>query len=168
MPWRDLVEIGKVGRPFGVKGEVRVFSFSESFESFERSAELFINGVWRAVSSMRIHKGALLARLEGVGDPEAARELTGHIVSVPRASLPPTQEDEHYWHDLIGMDVHTVNGANLGIVKGLIPTGANDVLEVNGPLGEVLLPMVDHVVLEVDTCNNVIIVDPLEGMTPES
>jgi 16S rRNA processing protein RimM len=167
MPRKDLVEIGKIGRPFGVRGEMRIIPFTESFDAFERSGELFINGERREVQSFRIHKGFAIIGLEGISDPETARDYTGFPVSVPRSQLPPTEEDEYYWCDLIGLEVSTMDGMNLGVIDGLIRTSANDVIQVQGPHGEVLLPMVEHVVLEVDLEKGRMVVDPLEGLIPD-
>lgn len=163
----DLVVIGKVGGSFGVRGEARIIPFTESLAFFERSAKLLVNGEALVVKSSRNHKKAVLIHFEGIDDPESAKKLTGSLISVSRDSLPPTQEDEYYWHDLIGMTVFTIDGKNLGSVENLFSTSANDIIQIQGPLGEALIPMVEHVVLEVDTVKKEILIDPLEGLIPK-
>ncbi len=66
------------------------------------------------------------------------------------------------------MKVTTVQGRELGHITHITPTGANDVLHVEGPVGEVLLPMIDEVVVSIDIAENIMIVDPLEGLIPDA
>ncbi len=163
-----LVVIGQAGKPFGIKGEIRIRPFTESFEAFERSAVLVFGEHRYKVLGLRFHKGAALASLEGIDTPEKARNLVGSLVRTYEENLPPKEEDEYYWFELMGMRVLTRDGRDLGVVAGIMETGANDVLEVQGDLGEILLPLIDDVVLEVNTQRNEMIVDPLEGLLPDA
>jgi 16S rRNA processing protein RimM len=162
-----LVAIGKVGKPFGIKGSLRIHSFAESFDVYERSTVLFLDETPYTVLSVRPHKKSIVADLEGIDTPEAAKELVGQTVRTDASNLPPKNEDEYYWHELIGLRVLTRDGADLGEITSIIETGANDVLQIEGDFGEILLPMIDQVVLEVDTKKGEMIVDPLEGLIPE-
>ena len=80
--------------------------------------------------------------------------------------LPEPEPGEYYQRDLIGMSVVTTEGQELGEVTAIIETGANDVFEIHGPLGEVLIPFINDVVIEIDTQKGLITVDPLEGLLP--
>jgi len=162
------IVIGQVLKPFGVKGEMRVRAYTETFEPFERSSVLVLDESPYRVTSVRAHSGALLVSFEGIDTPEEALELRGRLIKTNEENLPPKGEDEYYWFELIGMRVSTVDGRDLGKVSGIIPTGANDVMVVTGPRGEVLLPMIDDVFLEVDTQAETILVDPLEGLMPDA
>jgi len=110
----------------------------------------------------------VLAILEGVDTREKANKLVGSLVKTDVQNLPPKEEDEYYWFELIGMKVSTVDGRCLGEITQITPTGANDVLHVEGAFGEVLLPMVDSIVVTVDLQNNQMTVDPLEGLIPDA
>ncbi len=162
-----LIAIGRAVKPFGIKGEVKISPFTESFEAFKNSAVLVFGESPLKVSRIRIHKGAVLAFLEGVDTPEQAKQLSGRLVKTEERNLPPKEEDEYYWFELIGMRVSTVDGKDLGEITQITPTGANDVLHVAGPRGEILLPMIDQVVVNVDTEGNFMVVDPLEGLIPD-
>ena len=105
--------------------------------------------------------------LEGIDSPERAQGLSGSLVGTDKANLPPIEEDEYYWNEILGMEVVTVDGKALGKVTQIIRTGANDVLQVEGAYGEVLLPMIEEVVVEVDLQAGKIVVDPLEGLIPD-
>ncbi len=162
-----LVVIGKAVRPFGIRGEIKVAPFTESFEAFEKSDSLLFGESAYKVTAIRIHKGAALVSLEGIDNPETARKLVGSLVSTSIENLPPKGEDEYYWFELLGMRVFTVDGRDLGKITQITPTGANDVLHVEGAFGEVLLPMIEEVVLDIDTEGEKMTVDPLEGLIPD-
>ncbi len=168
MPQNRLIVIGKVVRPFGITGEMRINPFTESFEPFERSGVLILDESSYTVRRIRIHQRAVLAILEGVDTREKANKLVGSLVKTDVQNLPPKEEDEYYWFELVGMKVSTVDGRYLGEITQITPTGANDVLHVEGAYGEVLLPMVDGIVVTVDLQNNQMTVDPLEGLIPDA
>ncbi len=162
------VVIGRAGRPFGIRGEIKIRPFTESPEAFERSGVLYFDETPHKVLRIRVHKGAILALCEGIRTPEQAAALQGCLVKTDPVNLPPKDEDEYFWFELIGIEVFTVDGRDLGRVAEVIPTGANDVLTVEGPYGEVLLPMIDDVVKEIDIERRRMIVDPLEGLVPDA
>jgi 16S rRNA processing protein RimM len=165
---RKLVVIGKTVGTFGIKGELKISPYTESPDVFYQCDELFLNGISFTVTRIRPHKRALLVALEGIDAPEPAREQVGKLVAIPRESLPPCEEDEYYWTDLIGMNVTTTAGVDLGTVDTIIRTGAHDVLVIWGDRGEVLIPMIDHMVPTVSTERNTIEVDPPEGLVPDA
>ncbi len=162
-----LIAIGRAVKPFGIKGEVKISPFNESFEAFKNSPVLVFGESPYKVLGIRIHRGAVLASLDGMDTPEKVKQLSGSLVKTEEKNLPPKEEDEYYWFELIGMKVSTVDGRDLGEIARITPTGANDVLHVEGPNGEILLPMIDQVVVNVDTENNIMVVDPLEGLIPD-
>ena len=168
MAQNRLVIIGKVVKPFGIKGEIKINPYTESFESFERSAVLVVDESPYNVRSFRIHKSVAVVALEGIDTREKANELVGRLVRTDEHNLPPKEEDEYYWVELIGLKVRTSDGRYLGKIAQITPTGANDVLHVEGPYGEVLLPMIDDVVMTVDLQSNEMTVDPLEGLIPDA
>jgi 16S rRNA processing protein RimM len=163
----QLVVIGEAVRPFGIRGEVKIRPFTASLEAFEKSSVLVFDETPYRLLRVRFHKGAALASLEGIDTPEKAGELVGCLVKTDIENLPPKEEDEYYWSELIGMKVLTDDGRDLGLITNIIETGANDVLQVEGAYGEVLIPMIDGVVLDVDTKDGKMIVDPLEGLIPD-
>jgi 16S rRNA processing protein RimM len=92
---------------------------------------------------------AVVARLEGCADRDAAAALRGRTVAVPRAALPGTKSGEYYWADLIGLAVVNESAQALGRITGILQTGANDVLVVAGER-ERLIPFIAEVIREVD------------------
>ena len=168
MSKRSFVVIGQALKPFGIKGEIKIKVFTESLEAFENSSVLIFGQTPYRVRSLRAHKGCALVGLEGVETPEQANRISGSLVKTEYKNLPNKEEDEYYWFELIGMRVSTVDGRDLGEITQITATGANDVIHVQGTYGEVLLPMIEDVVLEVDIEKKKMVVDPLEGLIADA
>ncbi|MDP2827835.1 MAG: ribosome maturation factor RimM [Sulfuricellaceae bacterium] len=149
----DLMVMGRVSVPFGVRGWVKVQTFTETLDSLLDYPSWWLNhdGQWREVKVLdcEAHAKTLVAHLAGCDDREAALALRHHEIAVPRQSLPQVEENEHYWVDLIGLNVINLQQQSLGVVSTLMQTGANDVLVVDGERQR-LIPFIRQVVLEVD------------------
>jgi len=150
--------MGRLAAPFGVKGWVKVQPDTEAPGSLLAYKSWWIgrDGDWRetAVVEARIHGRAVVARLEGAEDRDAAAALRGRSVAVPRSRLPQTRKDEYYWADLIGLEVINTESRELGRIVQILQTGANDVLVVQGGR-ERLIPFIADVIREVDTAGGV-------------
>ena len=146
--------MGRILAPFGVKGWVKVETFSESPENLARHRSWWIGseGDWREcrVAETERHGDRLVARLEGCENPEAAAAYRGREIAVPREALPPAGADEFYQADLVGLEVWNLIDERLGTVTGLFNNGAHEVMRVAGEEGERLLPFIPQVVREVD------------------
>jgi 16S rRNA processing protein RimM len=133
---RKLVTLGRISGVFGVKGWVKVQSYTEPRENIVGF------DVWTVrrrgmdttmeVEEGRSHGGGVVAKLRGVDDREAARELIGAEIAVERTSLPECAAGEYYWTDLEGLEVVTPSGERLGIVDHLVTTPGHDVLVLAG------------------------------------
>ena len=167
MPNDGLVIIGRVQKPFGIRGEVTIQAFTETFHAFEKSEWLEIKDTKMIIEQIRIHKGSVLVLFEGIRTPEQAAAYKGQLVRTLKDNLPPKEEDEYFYFELIGLDVYTMSGQYLGKVTDVMATGANDVLTVRGDYGEILLPFIDQVVIETDLVSKRMLVDPLEGLAPD-
>ena len=167
MPRPEKVCIGTIVGVHGVQGLVRIKSFTAdpadiaaygavSDESGARRFEVKVLGQAR---------GAVLARLSGVADRNAAEALRGVRLYVPRAALPKANEDEFYHADLVGLPVETREGAPLGTVRAVHNFGAGDLLELRDESGrELLLPFSAAVVPEVDLAGGRIVAVLPEGL----
>ena len=118
-------------------------------------------GPWREVKVQQceLHNKTLAAQLPDCPDRNAAEKLKGMLIAVPRSSLPENTGDQYYWSDLIGLAVENEAGEKLGTVANLFETGANQVLNVTGGNGEILIPFVATAIRQVDIKNGVIRVD---------
>lgn len=156
MTGSDIVVLGRLADPYGIRGWVRLHAFGDDPLAWAEMPVWWLSRdgeAWREVKleGMRAHGDGLVALFEGIADRNAAEALKGMLVGAPRAALPATDEGEYYWADLIGLEVVNTAGEALGQVAGLIETGANDVLRVVAKDGsERLLPFVSAVVLAVE------------------
>ena len=146
--------MGRVSGAYGVRGWLRVRSDCEPAEQLlgYSTWRLKTSEGWRnhALEAGKPHRNGLVVKLAAVDDRERARALVGADIAVERSELPALDEGEYYWADLIGLAVTTRDGESLGRVTGLMATGANDVLVVEGER-ERLVPFIeDQVVLAVD------------------
>jgi len=161
----DVVVVGRVVGAFGVRGWVRVQSFTNPPENLLDYDPWLLKGGdgWQHAGRQqaRIQAQGLVAELRGVEDRDAAEALKGALIGVPASSLPRTDADEYYWRDLIGLAVLTLDGERLGRVVEMLATGANDVMVVAlEPGGErELIPFDRRYVPEVDLGRGFVRVD---------
>ena len=132
-----MITVGRLHGAFGVRGEVKLESFTDPLRSIARYQPWILRdarGIERACEGVRVREGGkgLIATMPGIEDKDAADALRGTEVLVPRSALPPPAEGEFYWVDLEGLRVVNVEGTDFGIVSHLFSTGANDVLVARG------------------------------------
>ena len=160
--------IGRINRPHGVRGEMRVEPLTNSFE-FGTAERVFIGrrpeeAAEYEVEALRLHQGKILLKLAGVDDRNGVEGWQNWFVYAHREDVPPLAEGEFYLHQLVGMAVVTEEGELLGVVRETIQTGANDVFVVEGGRGELLLPDIEEVVLKVDAAERRMTVRLMEGL----
>jgi 16S rRNA processing protein RimM len=146
--------IGKITGHFGVKGWVKLQSWTEPREKIVDYHPWLLQegGGWREweAAEGRVHGKTVIARLQGVNSREQAESLMGANIAVRREQLPPVKPGEYYWADLVGLQVRLTDGRTLGTVKDLLATGANDVVVVEGAR-EYLIPFIrGQVIKDVD------------------
>lgn len=159
------VPLGRIVGVFGVRGEVKLESWTEPRErifDYQPWQLQSAPGEITTVDEVRGRKQGkgLVAALPGVDDRDGAVAWVGADILVARSRLPAPAEGEYYWADLEGLEVVTLDGTALGRVSHLVATGANDVLVVRGAGKERLVPFVmEHYVREVDLLAGRIVVD---------
>ena len=164
----DRIVVAQIGAAHGVRGEVRLFSFTGDPMAVAGYGPLETeDGSQRfEIEAVRPAKDHLVARLRGVGDSEAAERLRNLKLYVPRSRLPPPDDEEYYHADLIGLAVVGRDGTELGTVVAIQNYGAGDLVEValkaGGPT--VMLPFTDSVVPVVDIAAGRLVVEPPEDL----
>ena len=165
----DFLAVGRVVAAHGVRGEIKVDVLTDFMERYEVGSELYLEGEEspRRVLSSRPHKDFLLVLLPGLEDRSLVESLRGRHLLVPRDQAMPLAEDEYYADVLHGLRVFTHSGRDLGILTDVFWTGANEVYRVEGAFGEIWLPAIADVVLQLDLQNGNILVNLLPGLVPE-
>ena len=164
----DKVCVGAIAGAFGVRGEVRLKSFTAVPEDIASYNPLETEDGKHSytVKITRQIKNGLAARLSGVTNKDAADALRGTQLFVPRDRLPTLPDDEFYHADLIGLTVSDTGGTPLGKVMAVHNNGADDLLELSAPGQKqtVLLPFTKAVVPTVDLSQGRIVADPPDGL----
>jgi 16S rRNA processing protein RimM len=157
-----MVVMGRIGGAFGIKGWVKVQTFTQYIDSLDEYPIWWLSrsGGWQEskVEETAVHGRLLIAKLSGVDDRNAAEQLKGREIAVPRSELPANEAGEYYWSDLIGLQVANVQGIPLGRVMELLETAAQQVLRVEGER-ERLIPFIESVVVSVDVAGGSLVVD---------
>ena len=157
------ISVGKVSGVFGIKGWVKIFSYTESRENILKySPWLLKKGSETKV--LKVVEGNsqgkfLVAQLEGVSDRDQAAALMGWEIFIKAEQLPKARKGEYYWSDLIGLTVKTTLGVELGVVDSLLETGANDVVIVTGERDRVIPFLQNETIIEINLDLGLMIVD---------
>lgn len=157
------VILGRISGLYGVRGWVKVFSYTDPREAVLNYREWLVRqeGNWQAakLAEGKRQGKTVIARLDGVDDRDDAAMFLDCDIAVPRTAMPEPEDGQYYFDDLEGMKVVHRDGNELGTVAYVMETGANDVLVTSGE-PERLIPFVaGEVVLDVDLANGVITVD---------
>ncbi len=157
-----LIELGVVGAPFGVRGWVKLRSFTDPPDRLlqHRSVQLGRSGSWTAytIEASGRSGGQLTAKLSSVNDRDQAQALRGAQVCVPRSELPPRDDRDFYRADLIGCEVVNLAGVRLGVVQHFVETPAQALMVVRGER-EYWVPAVPRHLRRVDLLARRLIVD---------
>ena len=152
-PEPRYLAVGRVLRPHGIRGELRVQVFTDFPEHLAEVSHVYLGPNYRrmAIEKARLHKDRVLLKLEGIEDRNDAEMFRDQTVYVAIEDAVPLEEEEYYHFQLVGIEVVTEEGEALGeIVEVLAPPGANDVFVVHGPRGEILIPAIEEAVHEID------------------
>jgi 16S rRNA processing protein RimM len=160
----DRVCVAQIGAAHGIRGEVRLRSFTADPETVAHYGPLESEDGTRRfeIETLRPAKAGFVARLKGVADRDAAAALTNLRLYVPRDRLPPTGDADTYYHaDLVGLAAVTPEGTALGTVTAVLNFGAGDIVEIRPDHGDALLvPFTDAAVPTIDIAAGRIVVVP--------
>jgi 16S rRNA processing protein RimM len=166
----DLVKIGEVIKPHGIKGEVKVFSYSGRPENFKNYNTIVLQQIsesgtqiYRIVKSRAQGKVAIL-ELDGVASRDAAEALQGSTVWLKKGDFQKLSPDEYYWYQLENLQVITESGRELGKVSGLFSTPAHDIMIVTGKGREYMVPVKAGIIVDIDELGGKIIISPPAGL----
>lgn len=156
----DLVEIGRVAGPRGLKGRMWIIPYGDTFEGFEPYTHIIITTQGKPIKvlSSRKHSGRIELSLEDITDASQVEEIKGKSVYVHKKQLKEPGPGEYYWHDLLGMTVRDTQGKILGEVVRIFSTGSNDVIVVD-PEKQLYLPFTKDVVVDISLEDRTLTVD---------
>ena len=161
----EKIKIGKIVNTVGLKGEVKVYNYSDSIEIYETIESIYVEDRLTVIENVRAQKNMVILKLEGADDRNAAEELRGKELYITEDDLPELPEGQYYVRDLIGMSVTEEDGNLLGHVTDVLQNTAQDIFEVESENGKkLLIPKVDQFVLDIDAEKREITIRLIEGM----
>jgi 16S rRNA processing protein RimM len=165
----ELVPVGKISGTHGIKGLLKVYSYSGNIRSLQSAATVHLKDKHgrlseHAIKSVAAHAGGFILALDDYADINQVLPLNGSELYVKLSQLPVPDEDEYYWRDLIGLAVFTDQGVKLGTLVDIFETGSNDIYVVRDNSKEYLIPAIADVISLVDLPGGKMIITPLDGL----
>lgn len=166
---QEYFEIGQIVNTFGVKGFVKVNPFTDDITRFEKLKTVYViknkNMTEIEIEQVKYHKNMVLLKFKGIEDMNSAERIKGCFLKIHRKDAIELPEDTYFIADIIGSDVITDNGENLGKVEDIYSTGSKDIYVVKNELGkQILLPSIKEVILDIDIEKQIVTVHLLEGL----
>ncbi|HZK71922.1 MAG TPA: ribosome maturation factor RimM [Clostridia bacterium] len=158
----DFMSVGKIGKTHGLKGEVKVFSLTDSLERFKTLKSVYIDGEIRKVEGCKLQHDRAILKIEGIDSIEQAELYRNKYLMVKREDAVELPEDSYYVADLMECNVYDDTGEELGKVFDVLHTPGNDVYWVKGNNKEVLIPVLKDIVVSIDIVERKIVIKPVK------
>ncbi|MDI3478095.1 MAG: rRNA processing protein RimM [Thermoanaerobacterium sp.] len=164
----DYLSVGKITSAYGVNGEVKVFPLTDHLDRFydldyvyifEETGKASLN-----IESVRFIKNLVIVKFKEINDRNEAEKLRGKLIKITRDNAVKLDDDEYFIKDLLNMKVYTDDQKELGILKDVLKTGANDVYVVKTDDRDILIPAIKDVIKKVDIKERKMTVHLLEGL----
>jgi 16S rRNA processing protein RimM len=164
----EWATIGKIVAPFGIRGEVKVFSLSDVPDRFVSLKAVSVGPEHTpyAIKGVRPYKGdMLLLKLGGVEDANTAETLRNHDLYIPASELAALPPDSYYQHDILGLAVYRLDNREVGTITDIWSTGGSDIYVIKSRDGqEILIPAIKEVIKQIDLIRHVMYIDPMKGL----
>ncbi|UJF35320.1 ribosome maturation factor RimM [Paenibacillus hexagrammi] len=165
-----LYTVGKIVNTHGIRGELKIVPETDFPERFEKGSKLVIVDSQNqqtpvTIHSSRLHKNMYIVQFAQFANINEVEKFKGSLLKVEEKFQQPLEEGEYYYHEIIGCQVVTEDGQELGKIKEVLTPGANDVWVVSLPKNkELLLPVIDDVILDVNVAEKTIRIHLMEGL----
>lgn len=163
---KEYLEAGKIVTTHGIRGEVKIMPYTDTPELLAEFDRLFIGKEKKEliIESSRVFKNMVIAKIEGIENPESAEKFRNKILYMHRDDL-ELDEDTYFIQDLIGIEVKDADsGFVYGKIEDVMQTGANDVYVIKGNDREYLVPAIPEVVISTDIDGETMTIRPLDGL----
>lgn len=162
----QFIETGKIVAPFGIKGEVKIYPWSDSPEAVAKLKRLYIRGGREELTvSSRVHGSMVVSKIEGVETVDAAEKLRNHIVYLNRKDF-PLPKGVYFYKDLLGLTVCDADSGRIyGVLSDIFTTGAGEIYTVKDDAGkEYMFPVIPEIIISTDIQNGKMEIRPLKGI----
>ncbi|MBS3995524.1 MAG: 16S rRNA processing protein RimM [Alkaliphilus sp.] len=167
---KKLLKVGKIVNTQGIKGELRVYPLTDYKERFEELEWVYIEGIDNQkfhIENIKYKNNLAILKFENIDNINQAEEYKGKYLLIDREYARKLPEDTYFIVDLIGVEIHTMQGEKIGVLDNIIQSGGNDIYEiisVKDDRKKFLIPAVAEFVKKVDIKNKRIYVDLIEGL----
>ena len=165
-----MFNVGKIVNTHGIRGEVKVKRISDFEERFNPGETLYVDlkkdeALEVVINTHRLHKGFDLIQFKGYENINDVEIFKGATLKITEGQLTVLEDNEFYYHEIIGCEVYTDDGELLGSIKEILSPGANDVWVVKQPKGkDLLIPYISDVVKKIDVETKKVTIEPMEGL----
>ena len=164
-----MIKIGKIVGSFGIKGELKLFPYTNDLEMFFNFDELYYlskSGEYSklVINNIRQHKNMFLLTVEGITTIEEGQYLIEKDIFIEESSLPKLNPEESYVFQLLDCQVYSAEGEYLGLIKDVFSNGAHDIYVVEHEGQEVLIPIIPEVLISKDIINKIVTLKVLPGL----
>ena len=153
----ELLQIGVITAPHGLKGEVKVFPITDDVHIFKKLKEVILDNdkeqILLKIAGVKFFKNLAILKFEGIDDINDVEKYRQKSLLIKREQTEPLKENEYFMVDLIGLKVFTEDGKEFGVLTDVLETGANDVYIVKTAEQEVLIPAIKDCILKIDMEN---------------
>ena len=166
---QKLLEIGQIVNSYGIKGFLKVVPYTDDITRFDNLKTIYIEKnnklVEMQIEEVRYHNNLVLLKLKGIDDINDTLEYKNCYIKIDRKDAVELPKNSYFIVDLIGLEVYTEEGALIGTLVDVFPTGSNDVYVVKDELGkQILLPAIGDVIKDVQLENKKMVVHLIEGL----
>lgn len=163
-PQDGFTAVGRVIRPHGIDGEVRVYVFEPGAPNLSQGRSVTVGGIMRKIVRLRPDRDDLLIAFDAITDRDAALALRGELLELPDKLVQRNDAESFFLYELVGLRVELADGSLVGMIKEVLQPGANDVYVVDTSNGDVLVPVIADVVQEIDVRGGRVVITPLADM----
>lgn len=165
----DMLRVGVFANTHGVRGEIKVFPTTDDVTRFKKLKKIYLDkGIEKMeleIQSVRYFKNMVILKFKGIDNINDIEKYKGKDLLIHREQAVPLKEDEYFICDIINAQVVTENGEEVGVLKEVLQTGANDVYVVRTTEGkEILLPVIDECVLDLNVEEKIVTVRLMPGI----
>jgi 16S rRNA processing protein RimM len=161
----DKIKVGQAVNAVGLKGELKVYHYSDYKERFEELSKVYLENTLYKIDSVRYMKDMVILKLQGIDDRTEAEKHKGEDIFFDKEDLRVLPEDTYYINDLIGLSVVDEKGERIGIISDVIQNSAQDLYEVEREnKSKFLIPAVEEFILKIDMNSRTMMVKLIEGL----
>jgi 16S rRNA processing protein RimM len=161
----DRIKVGKITTAVGIKGEVKVYPYTDSAKRFEELEGVYADDTFMKIENVRYQKNLVILKFQGVNDRNTAESLRDRFLCIDRSELRELDEDEYFIFDLIGMEAVDQDNVHIGVVTDVIQNTAQDLYEIKKDDGKkYLVPAVYEIVTDIDINSGIMKINPIEGL----